>query len=134
VFYTCPVNHCRSTKGKPRKLASDNFALSSVTAFWGSTPLLLLGPTFFSDYSFCVRNPLTGMTGSSLHMQWPLTSQLQGSFLKENNCFFVTDQTPYPFPTRSLPAQFWSLYMYTVGTHALSHIAIFIRVTRWHIF
>jgi hypothetical protein len=30
---------------------------------------------------------LTGMTSISLHMQWPLTSQLHGSFLKENNCF-----------------------------------------------
>jgi hypothetical protein len=27
------------------------------------------------------------MTGISLHMLWPLTSQLHGSFLKENNCF-----------------------------------------------
>jgi hypothetical protein len=27
--------------------------------------------------------------------------------LKENNCFFVTDQTPRPYPTRSLPAQLW---------------------------
>jgi hypothetical protein len=39
---------------------------------------------------------LTGMTGISLHMQWPLTSQLHGSFLKENNSFFVMDQTPHP--------------------------------------
>jgi hypothetical protein len=28
---------------------------------------------------------------------------------KENNCFFVTDQTPRPYPTRSLPAQFNNL-------------------------
>jgi hypothetical protein len=27
--------------------------------------------------------------------------------LKENNWFFVTDQTPRPFPTRSHPAQLW---------------------------
>jgi hypothetical protein len=27
--------------------------------------------------------------------------------LKENNWFFVTDQTPPPYPTRSLPAQLW---------------------------
>jgi hypothetical protein len=33
------------------------------------------------------------MTGISLHMQWPLTSQSHG---KENNWFFVTDQSPYP--------------------------------------
>jgi hypothetical protein len=47
---------------------------------------------------------LTGMTGISLQMKWPQTSQSYGSFLKENN-FFVTDQTPWPYPTRSLPAQ-----------------------------
>jgi hypothetical protein len=42
--------------------------------------------------------PITGMTGSPLHMQWPVTSQLHDSFLKENNCFvfFITDQTPRP--------------------------------------
>jgi hypothetical protein len=27
--------------------------------------------------------------------------------LKENNWFFITDQTPRPYPTRSLPTQFW---------------------------
>jgi hypothetical protein len=27
--------------------------------------------------------------------------------LKENNWFFVTDQTPRPYQTRSLPAQLW---------------------------
>jgi hypothetical protein len=31
---------------------------------------------------------LTRMTGISLHMQWPLTSQSRGSFLKENNWGF----------------------------------------------
>jgi hypothetical protein len=36
----------------------------------------LLGTPFFSDYSFRL---LTGMTGISSHMQWPLTSQLHGS-------------------------------------------------------
>jgi hypothetical protein len=36
---------------------------------------------------------LTGMTGISLHMQWPPTSQLHGSFHKDNYCLFVTDQT-----------------------------------------
>jgi hypothetical protein len=36
----------------------------------------------------------TRMTGISLNMKWPLTSQLHGSILKENNwCFFVTEQT-----------------------------------------
>jgi hypothetical protein len=35
------------------------------------------------------------MTSSSLHVQWPLTSQSHGSFLIENT-FFTTDQTPCP--------------------------------------
>jgi hypothetical protein len=39
---------------------------------------------------------LTGMTGISLHLQWSLASQPHGSFLKENDCFFVTDQTRRP--------------------------------------
>jgi hypothetical protein len=42
-------------------------------------------PSIFSNYSFCVHHPLTGMTGSSLHMQWPVTSQSHGSIPKENN-------------------------------------------------
>jgi hypothetical protein len=50
---------------------------------------------------------LTRMTGNSLHMQWPLTSQLHGSVSQREQlfCFFVTDQTPCPNLTRSLPAQ-----------------------------
>jgi hypothetical protein len=44
-------------------------------------------PSVFSNDCFHVHHPITGMTGNSLHMQWPLTSQLHGSFLKENNCF-----------------------------------------------
>jgi hypothetical protein len=52
---------------------------------------------FFSFYSCVLSTTLvTGMTGISLHMQWPLTSQLHGSFLKENNLFFVMNQTPRP--------------------------------------
>jgi hypothetical protein len=47
------------------------------------------------------------MTGISLHIQWPLTSQLHGSISqREQLFFFVTDLTPSPYPTRSLPAQF----------------------------
>jgi hypothetical protein len=26
--------------------------------------------------------------------------------LKENNWFFIMDQTPHPYPTKSLPARF----------------------------
>jgi hypothetical protein len=66
-------------------------------------PLLLLGPPFFLIILFGSTTLLTGMTGNSLHMQWPLTSQLHGSVSEENNWFFVTDQTPCPYPTRSPP-------------------------------
>jgi hypothetical protein len=45
---------------------------------------------------------LTGMTGISLHMQWPLTSQLRGSVSQREQLFFyVMDQNPHPF--RCLP-------------------------------
>jgi hypothetical protein len=54
-------------------------------------PLLLLGPPFFPIILFWSTTLLTGMTGISLQMQWPLT---HSSFLKWNNWFFVTDQTP----------------------------------------
>jgi hypothetical protein len=57
-------------------------------------PLLLLGPPFFTLIVLVSTTLLTGMTGISLQMQWPLTSQLHGCFLKESNWLFVTDQTP----------------------------------------
>jgi hypothetical protein len=42
-------------------------------------PLLLLRPPFFLIILFGSTTLLTRMTGNSLHMQWPLTSQLHGS-------------------------------------------------------
>jgi hypothetical protein len=48
-------------------------------------------PSIFPIILFLSTTLLTGMTGVSLN--WPLTSQSHGSFLKENNCFFVTDLT-----------------------------------------
>jgi hypothetical protein len=44
-------------------------------------------PSIFSQLFFSCPPPR--MTWISLHVQWPLTSQLHGSFLKENNCFFL---------------------------------------------
>jgi hypothetical protein len=41
-------------------------------------PLLLLGLFIIL---FVSTTMLSGMTGNSLHMQWPLTSQWHGSFL-----------------------------------------------------
>jgi hypothetical protein len=45
-------------------------------------PLLLLAPPFFPIILFGSTTLLTGMTGNSLHMQWPLTSQLHGLSLR----------------------------------------------------
>jgi hypothetical protein len=42
----------------------------------------------FSNYSFHVHHPLTEMTGISLHMQWPLTSQSHGSVSQREQLFF----------------------------------------------
>jgi hypothetical protein len=42
-------------------------------------PLLLLGPPFTPIILFGSTTLLTGMTGISLHMKWPLTSQSHGS-------------------------------------------------------
>jgi hypothetical protein len=44
-----------------------------------------------------------GMTGISLHMQRPLTSQSHGSILKENN-FFCYGSNSTPFSGISLPS------------------------------
>jgi hypothetical protein len=54
----------------------------------GGLVLLLLGPLFFQSILFLYTTLLTRMTSISLHMQWPMTSQSHGSFLKENNCWF----------------------------------------------
>jgi hypothetical protein len=48
---------------------------------WPIVPLLLLGPPFFPIILFLSTTLLTRMTGISLHMQWPLTSQSHGSLI-----------------------------------------------------
>jgi hypothetical protein len=45
--------------------------------------------SIFSNYSFFCIHPLTGMTGKSLQMQWPLTSQLHGSFSQREQLSFL---------------------------------------------
>jgi hypothetical protein len=44
-------------------------------------------PPIFPIILFLATTLATGMTGISLHMQWPLTLQLHGSIIKENNWF-----------------------------------------------
>jgi NhaP-type Na+/H+ or K+/H+ antiporter len=52
---------------------------------WVTGPLCLSSSSalHFSDYSFLVHHLLTRMTSISLCVKWPMTSQLHGSFLKE---------------------------------------------------
>jgi hypothetical protein len=57
-------------------------------------PLLLRHPPFFLIILFFSTTLSTGMTGISLHMQWPLSSQSDVSILKVNNRFVITDQNP----------------------------------------
>jgi hypothetical protein len=61
------------------------------------------GPTFFPIIIFESTTLVTGMTGISLHMQ--LRSRMAVS-LKENNWFFITNQTPHPYLTSPRPVQF----------------------------
>jgi hypothetical protein len=71
--------------------------------FLGQRPL---GPPFFSDYSFWVhhlvnrddRHLLAHALASDFSAAWQCLS-------KRTIGFFITDQTPCPYPTRSLPAQ-----------------------------
>jgi hypothetical protein len=50
-----------------------------------SDPLCLYSSLALHTQFFLSTALLTRMTGISLHVQWALTSQLHGSFLKENN-------------------------------------------------
>jgi hypothetical protein len=59
--------------------------------FWVSNPLCLSSSSavHFSEYFFLVQHPDYSMTGRSLHMQWPLTSQTRGSFLKDIHFLWI---------------------------------------------
>jgi hypothetical protein len=59
-------------------------------------------PSIFSDCSFQVHHPVNR---DDHHFLAHATSQLYGSFSQRKQLFFVTDQTPHPYPTRSFPAQ-----------------------------
>jgi hypothetical protein len=64
--------------GKQNKHSTFKF----IAFFWVSDPLCLSYSSalrFFRLFLFGSTTLLTGMTGISLHMQWPLTSQLHGS-------------------------------------------------------
>jgi hypothetical protein len=58
----------------------------------------------FSNYSFWVHHLV------NWDVRQLLAHAVASDFSvspKENSWFFVTDQTPHPYPTRSLPTQFW---------------------------
>jgi hypothetical protein len=78
-------------------------------------------PYIFSDYSFWSTALLTGMTGISLHMQWPLTSQSHGSVSKRKISFFVTDQTPCPFKCIFQAGQQTSLAYVCFQQHCIAY-------------
>jgi hypothetical protein len=59
-------------------------------------PLLFLGPPFFPIILFGSTTLLTRMTGISLHMQWPLTSQLHGSFSQNEQLVFCYGSNSTP--------------------------------------
>jgi uncharacterized membrane protein YhfC len=60
-----------------------------LTFFGSATPCAFPPPPYiFSDYSFWSTTLLTGVTGISLHMQWPLTSQLNSSVSQREQLFF----------------------------------------------
>jgi hypothetical protein len=50
-------------------------------------------PYIFPIIHFGYTTLLTGMTGISLHLQWPLTPQSHGSFTQREPLFFVRDRT-----------------------------------------
>jgi hypothetical protein len=65
-------------------------------------PLLLLGPSFFSYYSFLIHHPVD-------RDDWHLLAHVMASdfsvtwhFLSKRTIFFVMDQIPHPNPTRSV--------------------------------
>jgi hypothetical protein len=69
--------------------------------FASATPYasLPLWPSIFLIILSFSTNLLTRMTSSPCTCNGLcMTSQSRGSFLKENNCFFITDQTPRPSP------------------------------------
>jgi hypothetical protein len=62
-----------------------------TTIFFKFVPLLLLlGPPFFpTTYSIHIHHPVNQDDQHLQAQQWHLTSQSHGSFLNENNCFFL---------------------------------------------
>jgi hypothetical protein len=111
VHQPVPLHHHTRIQPEAASKRSSSFFIYYYFFFLGQrplVPLLLLGPPFFSDYSFRVhhlvnwddRHLLAHAMASDFSAAWQCLS-------KRTIGFFVTDQTPRPYPTRSLPAQLW---------------------------
>jgi hypothetical protein len=110
--YLVPRIHHPSRYYDIRKHRVDKVAWPSHFFFGGGSVTPCASPppqpSIFSDYSFLGPSPCSPgwqATPCICNGLW-LLSRMAVS-LKENNWFFVMDQTPRPYPTRSLPAQLW---------------------------
>jgi hypothetical protein len=84
----------------PAKERDGKIYIIIILFFWGQrphVPLLLLGPPFLPIILFGSTTLLSGMTGISLHMQWPLTSQLHGSVSRREQLVFHCKSNSMPF-------------------------------------
>jgi hypothetical protein len=63
-------------------------ARALFVCFFGQRPLRSLGPPSRPSIIFLSTTQLTEMTGISLLMQWPLTSQSHGKFYQREQLFF----------------------------------------------
>jgi hypothetical protein len=95
IFWLSADRAVRNNKSDSRVAEFQNVE----TIFWGpATPCAFPPPrpSIFSDYSFWSNALLTGMTGISLHMRWPLTSQLHGSVSQREQLVFRYGSNPMP--------------------------------------
>jgi hypothetical protein len=84
------VTGCLFVKNHPK--CSPTRSLSHwIHTFWGQRPLVPPPPrpSIFLIILFESTTLLTRMTGISLHMQWPLTSQSHGSVSKREQLSFL---------------------------------------------
>jgi hypothetical protein len=71
-------------KSRTKKEETNLVSQKPQKAFLGDQrpfmPFLILGPPFFPIIIFLSTTLLTGMTGISLHVLWPITSQNRRQF------------------------------------------------------
>jgi hypothetical protein len=62
---------------------------------------------------------LTGMTGISFHMQWPLTSQSHGNFLRVHSYFTFVEKLRFAHGPLHPNLCFWSILFKKIVSHFL---------------